>query len=214
MINQHDYTNLELITFGTGCFLWVVVYFFTLRNIQRHQFVEIPIVTIWGNIVWEFLWSWVFVPDMGSLFMWGYRVWFFMDCFIVYGAIRYGKKQISIPILRQHVGLLTGLGILGWLPLLYYYIAVYDAPLSHMGAYSGYLLNILISALYITQALRLNNWTLFSYPAAWCKGIGTLLISVFCFLHFTDPFLLSMCVVTAILDGVYIVLFTRQSTRA
>ncbi|MBN8823478.1 MULTISPECIES: hypothetical protein [unclassified Spirosoma] len=214
MINQHDYTNLELITFGVGCFLWVMVYFFTLRSIRLHRFVEIPIVTIWGNIVWEFLWSWVFVPDMGSLFVWGYRVWFFMDCFIVYGAIRFGYKQISVPLFRQHVGLLTVLGILGWLPLLYYYIAVYDAPLSHMGAYSGYLLNILISALYITQALRLNNWALFSYPAAWCKGVGTLLISIFCFLHFTDPFLLSMCVITAILDGAYIVLFTRQSTHA
>lgn len=213
LLNLRDYTPLELITFGLGCFLWIVVYYFTLRSIFRRQFVEIPVVTIWGNIVWEFLWSWVFVPDVGSLFMWGYRIWFFMDCVIVYGAFRYGNKQVAIPLLKQHFRALSVLGILAWLPLLYFYIDRYDAPISHMGAYSGYLLNILISALYIPLALRLNNWALFSYPSAWCKGVGTLLISVFCFLHFTDGFLLSMCVITALLDGAYIYLFSQQRSQ-
>jgi hypothetical protein len=211
-INTTDYTTLELITFGVGCAGWIVVYYFTIRSIIRRQFVEIPIVTIWGNIVWEFLWSWVFVTNMGSLFMWGYRVWFFMDCFILYGAFRYGQKQLALPLLSRHYRLMSVLGILAWLPLLYYYIDGYDRPLSKMGAYSGYILNLLISALYIPLALRLN-WVSFSYPAAWCKGVGTLLISVFCFLHFTDRFLLTMCVLTGILDGLYIYLFASQHRR-
>lgn len=210
VLNLHDYTPLELTVFCTGCFLWIVVYYFTLRAIYRIQFVEIPVVTVWGNIVWEFLWSWVFTPDMGSLITWGYRIWFFMDCCIVYNTFRYGSKQVGPVPIRRHFRVVSVLGLLAWLPLLYFYIDRYDAPISHMGAYSGYLLNILISALYITQALRINDWTLFSYPTAWCKGVGTLLISVFCFLHFTDGFLLSMCIVTAMLDGVYIYLFTSQ----
>jgi hypothetical protein len=210
LLNLKDYTALELATFGIGCLGWILVYFFTLRSIYRHKFIEIPVVTVWGNIVWEFLWSWVFVPDIGSLFTWGYRIWFFMDCFIVLGAFMYGHKQMNLPLFIKNFKLLSVLGLLAWIPILYFYIDLYDYPLSKMGAFSGYILNILISALYITMALRMNQWKLFSYPAAWCKGVGTLLISVFCFLHFTDGFLLSMCVVTGLLDAFYIYLFTKE----
>lgn len=206
-INTVDYTPLELILFGAGCFCWIVVYFFTLRTIFRHQFVEIPLVTITGNIVWEFLWSWVFVTNMGSLFMWGYRIWFFMDCLIVYGAFRYGYKQISILSLARITPWLMAFGIAAWTPILYFYIKIYDAPISHMGAYSGYILNVMISATYIPLALRLGNWALFSYPSSWCKLIGNLLINIFCFLHFTDGFLLSLCVLTTVFDVIFLYLF-------
>lgn len=209
LLNLRDYTPLELITFGLGCFLWIVVYFYTLRNIFRCQFVEIPLVTILGNIVWEFLWSWVFVTDMGSLFMWGYRIWFFMDCVIVYGAFRYGYKQISIPALARSTPALMVFGIAAWFPALYYYIERYDAPISHMGAYSGYILNVLISITYIPLALRLGDWTRFSYPASWCKAVGNLLINIFCFLHFSDGFLLSLCVLTTIFDVIFLYLFIQ-----
>ena len=210
LLNLRDYTPLELTTFGLGCFLWIVVYFFVLRSLRTQQFIEIPLVTVTGNIVWEFLWSWVFVTDMGSLFMWGYRIWFFMDCLIVYGAFRYGCKQISIPVLTKAAPWLVVFGIAAWSPVLYYYIDQYDAPISHMGAYSGYILNVMISATYIPLALRLGNWTLFSYPASWCKAIGNLLINIFCFLHFTDGFLLSLCVLTTIFDVIFIYLFVKM----
>lgn len=209
LLNLRDYSPLELITFGAGCFLWIVVYYYVLRSIFRRQFVEIPLVTILGNIVWEFLWSWVFVTDMGSLFMWGYRIWFFMDCLIVYGAFRYGHKQISIPLLARMAPGLIIFGIAAWSPVLYYYIKLYDAPISHMGAYSGYILNVMISVMYIPLALRLGDWTRFSYPASWCKAVGNLLINVFCFLHFSDGFLLSLCVLTTVFDVLFLYLFAQ-----
>ncbi|TLV03736.1 transmembrane-type terpene cyclase [Dyadobacter luticola] len=213
ILNLKDYTVAELVIFGVGCFLWILVYFFTLKSIYQRQFIEIPVVTVWGNIVWEFLWSFVFVPDIGSLFTWGYRIWFFMDCFIVIGAFRYGYKQMNLPVFVKHFKLLSVFGILAWAPLLYFYIKIYDYPLSKMGAFSGYILNILISGLYITMALRMNQWKSFSYPAAWCKGVGTLLISIFCFLHFTDGFLLTMCIITGLLDAIYIYLFTKERSN-
>jgi hypothetical protein len=40
--------------------------------------------------------------------------------------------------------------------------------------------------------------------------VGTILISVFCFLHFSDGFLLSMCVITGLLDVTYIYLLHRD----
>jgi hypothetical protein len=216
LVNLKDYSLLELIVFGVGCFLWIVVYYYTIQRIRKQQFVEIPLMTVCGNIVWEFLWSWVFKTNMGELFQWGYRIWFFMDCFIVYSLFRYGYKQISIPALRQNSKWVIGFGIAAWTPLLYFYIQNYDAPISHMGAYSGYILNVMISALYIPLALRLNQWNLFSYPAAWCKAVGNLLINIFCFLHFYDWFLLSLCVLTTVLDVFYLyllIMYRKQSIR-
>lgn len=212
LLNLKDYTITEHIFFGVGCFLWIVVYYFTIRNIIKKQFIEVPFITVCGNIAWEFLWSWIFITNMGSLFVWGYRIWFFMDCFIVYGLFRYGYKQITIQWLKEKSHQIIIFGIISWLAILYFYIKNYDAPISKMGAYSGFILNVLISGLYITQFLRLDNKTLFSLPVAWSKGVGTLLISVFCFLHFTDWFLLSLCIVNAILDAVYIYVFLNYST--
>ena len=213
-INDHSYSVLELILFGSGCFLWIVVYYFTIRNIHRIQFIEIPLATVCGNIVWEFLWSWVFHTDMGDLFQWGYRIWFFMDCYIVYNLFRFGYKQISIPELRKHSQAIIAFGIAAWTPVLYFYIKLYDAPVSHMGAYSGYILNVMISAMYIPLAFRLKNWTLFSYGASWAKAVGNLLINLFCFIHFSDWFLFSLCILTTVFDVIFLVIFTNYRQKS
>lgn len=207
LLNLTDYTVLEHVLFATGCVLWVVTYVIVIRAIRRRRFVEIPLVAVCANFAWEFLWSFVFTTDMGALYVWGYRLWFFLDCYIVYGLLRFGWKQLDDGWLRAHAPALAAATWLGWMGMLYFFIADYDAPLTHMGALSGYVLNVMMSALYIPLLLRRHGDEAFSYAAAWCKGIGTLLISVFCFLHFTDGLLLSMCVVTAVLDAAYIGFF-------
>lgn len=210
LINLKDYTPYEHICFAVGCLLWVVVYGITIRT---RQFVDIPLISVCANIAWEFLWSWVFVTDMGALYVWGYRVWFFLDCYIVYGLFRYGYKQIIIPGLAPKARLAAVCGIIGWGVMLYFYIKNYDAPISHMGAYSGYILSILMGVLYLTLFLSMNNLGLFSYASVWCAGLGNLLVSLFCFSHFTDGFLLSMCGFTTLLNAAYILVFSRQRRR-
>lgn len=214
IINTKDYTPFEHVCFAVGCFLWVIVYFFTIRGIRTKQFVDIPLMSVCANISWEFLWSWVFETDMGSLYQWGYRIWFFLDCYIVYGLFKYGYKQILIPPLAQKHQQVTFFGIVMWLVMLYFYIKNYDEPLSHMGAYSGYILSILMGTLYITMFLSINNLKLFTYKSVWCAAIGNLLVTLFCFSHFTDWFLLSMCVFTTILNVAYIYIFSAVRKQA
>lgn len=210
LLNLTDYTVTEHVLFAAGCLLWIVVYLFTLRGAYKLKFIDIPLAIVCGNIVWEFLWSFVFYTDMGALYQWGYRVWFFMDCLIVYNLYRYGHKQLSIPLFKNNSHWLITLGIVAWSPVLYYYIAIYDEPVSHMGAYSGYILNVIISILYIPLFLKFNDRRLFSYPSAWCKAVGNLLISLFCFSHFTDGFLLSLCVLCTVFDVIYLYLLKNH----
>ncbi|WP_027000466.1 hypothetical protein [Eisenibacter elegans] len=208
--NLLDYTLTEHIFFAIGCIGWVVVYAIVISNIQKHRFVEVPFIAITANFAWEFLWSFVFMTNMGLAYVWGYRIWFFMDCWIVYGAFRYGASQMSIERWKPYFHYIFLGALAAWFVMLYGYIKVYDAPVTQMGANSGYILNVMMSALYIPLMWRLFGTERFSIPAAWAKGLGTLLISVFCFLKFFDLFLLSMCVVTAILDGIYIWLITQK----
>lgn len=208
LFNLTDYSVLEHVFFLTGCFMWVVVYLIVIRNIKRFKFIEIPMVAICANFAWEFLWSWVFLTDMGLVYVWGYRVWFILDCFILFSVFRYGYKQLVNMPKKSYLPLLVG-GLMASFLLLYFYIQQYDWPISKMGAYSGYVLNVMMSALYISLFLRMKNKAMFSLWGAWLKGVGTVLISVFCFLHFDDPFLLSMCVVTAVLDATYMVTFYK-----
>ena len=204
--NTVDYTIPQHLCFAVGCFLWVIVYIIIIRNIHRFQFIEIPMVAICTNFAWEIIWSWMFTTDMGLVYQWGYRAWFFLDCYIFYHIFKYGYKQlVSMP--KQYATLIMGMGFIMAFAILYPYIKVYDAPISHMGGYTGFLVNLFNSALFISLIVRKNDIKLFSEWNAWLKFIGTGLVTVFAFMKFTDPFLLSMGVVVAVLDIIYITIY-------
>ncbi len=212
IINLQDYTVAEHLFFAVGCAMWVATYVIVIRNIRRFAYIEIPMIAISANFAWEFLWSWVFRTDMGSLYVWGYRLWFVLDCFIVWHTFRLAWKQLSQGIPARAANWFFGAGLAASFFMLYFYIKNFDLPTSHMGAYSGYVLNVLMSALYLPLLLR-ENIRLLSEVNAWLKGVGTALISVFCFLHFKDWYLLSMCVVTGVLDASYILLFLSVKSK-
>lgn len=209
-INLKDYTIPEHLLFAIGCFGWVIVYVFVIKAIRKEKFVEVPFIAVTANFAWEFLWSFVFKTDMGELYVWGYRVWFFMDCYIIIGTFLYGHKQIGIASVEKYFKPIFLFSLASWFYILYFYIKEYDAPISHMGAYSGYILNVMMSAMYIPLFLRISDQYVFSKWGAWLKGVGTLLITVFCFLKFQDNFLLGMCVITALLDGFYIYRISKK----
>ena len=208
--NLKDYTLEEHLFFGVGCLGWVVVYALVIWCISKNKYVEVPFIAVSANFAWEFLWSFVFKTDMGQFYVWGYRSWFLLDCFIVTGTFFYGSKQLLLGSLKTYFKPIFLFSLASWFVLLYYYIKNYDLPISHMGAYSGYVLNVMMSAMYIPLLLKEVNAFPFSKYAAWFKGVGTLFIGVFCFLKFEDRFLLSLCLITSILDFVYIYLISKK----
>lgn len=207
LINLEKYTAAQMILFGVGCFGWVIFYAVVVRNIVRKKFLEIPAASVMTDISWEFVWGFLFKPDMGLLFVWGYRVWFFLDMFIVYGLFKYGDKQVTSPILKRYFRPAVAIGIPFWIATIYFFVAQgYDTP---TGLVSGYILNVIVAALYILLFLRHRNVSDFSYVVAWSKGLGTAIASVFCFIVLSDEkFLLALCVICFILDSTYIALFT------
>lgn len=214
IINLKDYTPTEHILFVSGCIAWVIIYINVIRRIQTLKYIEIPILAVCANISWEFIWSFLFQTNMGELYVWGYRLWFFLDCYIVYGLFRYGSKQLVNDTFHKHFKFIVAAMIACWAFMLYFYIKNYDYPLSHMGAYSGYIINWMMSFLFILLFTRTENKTLFSYTNNWLKFLGNLSISIFCFLKFNDWFLFAVIIVNTLLDVIYLYIHTKQRQKA
>lgn len=207
--NTQDFSAPLLILFGVGCFGWVVAYFAIIRNVFRNHFLEIPAAAVVANIAWEFVWGFLYPNELGRAFSLGYQIWFFFDLVIVYALFRWGWKQVDdIPDLVRLFRPACVFGILAWGVVIFFMVAEgYDTG---YGAISGYVLNAMMSALYVVLILRHHDVADFSLLVAWSKMLGTALLTVFNFIvQWDNPFLLALCTVTLILDLVYIGVFYR-----
>jgi hypothetical protein len=212
-LNTAKYSGPMLLLYGVGCFGWVVAYWGTLQKIRTRHYVEIPAAAVVANIAWEFVWSFFFCPDVGRLFAWGYRLWFLLDVFITYNLFKYGPKQIVNTTLRRWFAPAAAFGIVAWAVMLYFFVQQkFDTP---YGATSGYILNVMMSALYIILIVQeKNDLDNFSATVGWSKMLGTALLSVFnAILIPENRFLMTLCAVTFVLDVIYIVTYHTLAAR-
>lgn len=204
-LNLVDYTPLQLWLFGIGAAFWVLSYVYIARTIVKHKFVEMPAGVLCANITWEFLWAFVFTQNMGEVIGIGYKLWFFFDVYVVWNFYKYGQKQMH-PSMAPYYKWVFTFAAIGWLIVQYFFIKQgFDNPI---GANSAYIINILISSLYVFMFLRLEDKSVLSFTAGWARGAGTGLISVMCFLKWPDNYwLLTMCAICLIIDIFYVFLF-------
>lgn len=209
--NLDYYTPLQLILFASGALFWIINYIFIIRSIIKNKFVEMPAGVLCANFAWEVLWSWVFVINMGLAIRLGYIAWFFLDVFIVWGFYKYGYKQVSASPVPYYKLLFT-FGIIAWTVILFFFIRQgIDNPI---GANSAYVINILISLLYILMFLRLEDKSVLSFTTAWTKWIGTGLISLMCIIRWPENhWMISMCVACFLLDMFYMYLFLKYKRQ-
>lgn len=208
--NTTDFTVFQLCLFAAGCFGWVVAYIGTAMTIWKHKVVEIPAGAVAANVAWEFVWGFIFGSTMGRFFTWGYALWCLQDLFITYSTFKYGYKQVSNPHLVRWFKPALAFGIVAWGFLIYFFVrGGYD---NGYGAITGYILNVMMSAMYILLLLQ-GNAKEFSALVGWSKMIGTGLLSVFGYIvNRHNLFLMSLCAITLLLDLAYIALLhMRQS---
>ena len=213
LINLTDYTRLEIGLVLGGTILWNVVYFIIIRNAFKNKYVEMPLPAAASNLAWEFAWGFLLMTNMGSLFVWGLRVWFFMDLFIFYTVLKYGAKQLQVPLLKRYHVAIELACVLAWTIVFYYFSKEgYDTP---MGATSAYVITVIMAALYITFFLSSTMPQAYSLTSAWCKGLGNLLMTIFVFLKYPDLNMLkTLTVVVFVLDFVYVYLLYQRKRVA
>ena len=202
--NKVDYSIPQLVLFAIAALYWVWVYIVVIKDIKKFQFIGIPVLAVCANFAWEFLWSFLFKTNMGMAFEWGYRIWFLLDCYIFYHLFKEGRIQFSLDVLKKKFSIIVWVTFICWIALIYAFTKQYADPI---GASSAYLVNVHMSALYIILILQFPKQETLSLSTALHKMIGTALTSVFCFWVFSDQyFMLSLSVITFILDCIYIYL--------
>ncbi len=212
LFNMQDYTLTEMVLFVVGCYLWVVAYAVIMRNIWKYGSIEMPTVAGTGNFAWEFVWSWVYMTDMGSVCVIAYRAWFFLDIFIFGALLKYGKKDTELPALKKNFTLYAIV-----ITIIYgvIYVAFKETGYeTSIGAVTAFLLNAVISVSYVFDYTKFADTIYYSPWVAWLKAIGTGTNSIFMFLHYPDNHLIHLaCVIIAIFDAWYIFLITRDRLR-
>ena len=213
LVNTAKYTTPELLFFAAGGIAWALAYMGVLREIVRQRFVEIPATAVCANIAWEFTWGIVNRTDLGQVFVWGYRLWFLLDVFIVFGLLRYGVRHLQTPKLREYFRLAVVLAILSFAATLILLVRQgYDTS---TGLVSGYMATLLMSALYVPQFFRERDRTPYSAFVAWCKLLGNGLVIGFCLLVYPENhFLQALCGITLVLDVYYVRLFHTRRAHA
>lgn len=210
LVNTRDYTTVELILFGVGCYMWVVVYAIFIRQTWRGQCIGMPVFAACSNFGWEIVWG-VIPPstDMGPLLVWAYRSWFILDLYIIWGVYRYGSAQVSTPALAKYYKPLVLFSVAGWTVLYYFFKSEgYDTPI---GATSAYIAQMFISGLYLVLLPRDLKQVKHTLAVSWLRMLGTGLNTVFLFLHYPAMhFLLSLGVLSLIMDNVYIYLLMSR----
>ncbi|TGK59346.1 hypothetical protein EHQ27_00920 [Leptospira wolffii] len=203
------YTLWENVFLLLGVVFWAYMYAVLMIEPFKKKFVEMPVFIACGNIIWEFLWGFVFQEPMGVILLWGYRLGFFLDIFIFYHVIRFGKKQISLPISDGGYRLLLLVLVVSWGALIYtFHQGGYDL---FTGSNSAYILSVIISGLYPILFLKMSDARLFSYPVAWAKFLGNLFFTIFIFLYFPEQhFVQTLGAIGTVADVYYVWIFKRR----
>ena len=208
-INVCDYSVLELSLILIGTIFWNVVYVIIIRNGLRHKYVEMPVPAAASNLAWEFVWGFLFVTDLGLVFVWGLRIWFFLDLFIFYCVVKYGDKQLSTPLLIKYFKPIEILLALAW--TLAFYLFIKEGYDTSMGATSAYIITVIMAFFYIYFFLSAGNEDKYSFTAAWCKMVGNTLMTVFVFIHYPTLELLKfLTIIVLILNVLYVIVVKRH----
>lgn len=211
-INLCDYTHLQIALVLIGTMFWNIAYYIIIRNGIKHQFIEMPLLAGASNLAWEFVWGFMVVTDMGKLFVWGLRIWFFLDVFIFYMLLRYGDKQISNPAIKKIFRPLEIVIFLFWIPIFYFmYHEGYDTS---MGAISAYIITVVMDSLFLYQLLGPPIGSVLSSRVGWMRLLGNTPMTLFVFLKYPDKHFLQLLTIIVFILNVAYVFVQKQQLNA
>jgi hypothetical protein len=207
---NETYTHVEVIIYLLGAFSWFLSYALVVRKILLEKFVEYPILAITANVVWEVLWGFVFELAFGGhilLVLW--RLGTFLDIFMFYSVLRYGKVQVSVEFVRQNYifVMLFAAACSGF--IIYTFVKTgYDLP---MGINSGMILNLMMAVLSLFLFWQMPERK-FSFWIGFWRFLGTdVFFTIYIFILYPNlSFPITLCVINILLDGLYLVLVYRR----
>lgn len=210
--NCVPYTWTQLFLFAGGCLMWVVAYAIIIYKARKEKLVDMAVVAGCSNFAWEFLWSFPFKTDMGWFLVWTYRAWFFLDIYIFYLLLSYGKAQMQSTWTQKYFKPICWMFL--FLFTLLYYFFTNEGHDTLIGANSAYIAQMFISILSLGLLLNQGNLKGFSFHVAWLRSFGTGANTVFMFMHYpSNHFLHSMAASSFVIDMVFLWVFLKFKSK-
>ncbi|MGD8496567.1 MAG: hypothetical protein PVF05_10280 [Gemmatimonadales bacterium] len=162
-----------------GDVLWLVAYIFIIRASFRDRTYGVPMLAICLNFAWEFIFTFVYMPREGdgSLNVVKFCMflgWLVLDAVILWQLLKYGRKEQSTRQLEDMfiwVVLLCLGGAFAWHLT---FTRAFDDPHGYL---SAFIINLLMSILFVRFAFDRPDQRGLSYGGAWFKLLGTGIIS-------------------------------------
>ena len=211
--NTVDYTTTQVTLFTIGALLWCAAYICSIKMLYRKKdkALDIPIVAVLLNFGCEITTAIWFVPNMGLVLVIAYWAWMVLDFFIVAGLLRYGKDQMVFPEFKDHFYIYIITGFITSFTVQHFFILQYDLPMAPL---DSYVINLVMSIAFISL-MFVDNYKGNSKFIAWCKFLGTGIISIMFYTKYSENnFLTSLYIFCALFDVVYLyLLYSKQANH-
>jgi hypothetical protein len=220
LLNTSAYTALQLSVLLFGHLSWSVLYLIVLRNVRRHGVVEIPAAAVAANFAYVTVWGVLHQTNLGSLFVWLNRgaVLIEAGAVLIEGAVFLyvllnGAKHVRLPEVRRWFKPGMILSYLCWLLMIATFVRQqYDLP---SGLISGFIVSMFMSVLYVVIEMTEIDADQYSLVAGWAKLCGNGGGALFCVLAYPGQrFLWTICIITVVLDVIYLLLFRQRRDAA
>ena len=209
VLNTTQYSSLQVALVGVTSAAWFVMIASVVRGIRRHGAVEIPAAAAAANLAWATVWGLLNRTDLGAFFSGAYAIAFVLALVVFVYVVRNGARHVKLAEVRRWFTPGIWVSYVFWLWLLFLFVRQgNDTP---NGMLSGFIVSVFMSSLYVVVELSDIDPTEYSAVAAWSKFVANGCATAFCFITFpANHFLLSLCVITVVLDLLYLLLFRRR----
>lgn len=192
---------------ASGIF-WTLTYVCVIRQGLRDRTYAMPFLAMVINIVWEFLFTFVY-PSVGGAMQESINfVWLALDVGIVAVFLRYWRSDYPKNLPESYFWPTLGLTVLLVSPMLVATVAVFGRE--DGSVYTAFVDNLIMSALFVSMVVRRGDRRGQSMLIAWGKLLGTVTASISQYLY--DPGNVLWLVIyleILILDLVYVWLLAR-----
>ncbi len=186
------------ITYFLLALFWLPAYFFIIRRGFREKTYGMPIVAMLGNWPWEWIFGFGLVTACpmvwencpSRLLQLANFAAAFLDAFIVYTIVRFGREKFKDPFIHRYYYLILLFGLIASFAIQYTFISEIGFPNVYQlrvdgqvppfllgddgGSYSAYALTFLMGILFIFMFLRREGLEGQSFIIAMAMLLGNL----------------------------------------
>jgi hypothetical protein len=189
-----------------GDVLWIIAYILAIRKGFQEKTYGFPMLCIALNLSWELIYAAIFrFPD--SIIDYLRWAWLLLDIVIAYQLVRYGRKWQNTPLMVKYFyPVAVILFVSTFLGQLAFHYSFGDT----WGMTDAYLINLIMSMLFIWMFFGRGGAAGQSLGVAWTKMLGTGILSAASCFTITNwlqsCFLVYLFISIFILDVIYILL--------